>query len=234
MSTIPTNQHLFYGSPFSFKSEGSRCRAFTLIELLVVIAVIAILASMLMPALSAAKQKARATQCLNNIRQMTTATFMYCEEKNDQLPFAWYDSEDNSVNNFHALLMPLLSGREFDGYYDFGKGVFACPARQREPLVGPTPFRISYGMNQYNSVKFPDPKTHRLTDAQAKAPSSTLMIADLGYFHNHEPLPGMTAYFIGYKHNGRANMAFYDGHVTAHSLKQTNDLTLEFSTAQSH
>jgi prepilin-type N-terminal cleavage/methylation domain-containing protein/prepilin-type processing-associated H-X9-DG protein len=203
-------------------------RAFTLVELLVVIAIIAVLASMLMPALSAARKKARATQCLNNLRQMATATFMYCEEKTDHLPFAWYDSANNSINNFYALLMPILSNRQFDGYYDFGKGVFACPERQREPLIGPTPFRISYGMNQYNSVKFPDPETRKLAEAQAATPSAKLLIADIGYVHNHEPLPTLQPYFVGYKHDTRANIAFYDGHVSAHTVKQTNGLALNF------
>ena len=203
-------------------------RGFTLIELLVVIALIGILASLLLPALSATKQKARAIQCVNNLRQMGTATFMYTENSNDHLPFAWIDSEDNSVNNFYSLLMPVLYKTGFDGYYDFEKWVFACPARLKEPLVGPSPFKISYGMNQYNSVKFPDPKTHRLAEAQASNVVATVLIADVGYAHNHEPLPNFEPYFIGYKHNQRANMLLFDGHVSAYSFKQTNSLFLKF------
>jgi prepilin-type N-terminal cleavage/methylation domain-containing protein len=54
--------------------------AFTLIELLVVIAIIAILAAMLLPALAAAKQKAQAIQCLNNLKQQTIAYFSYQQD----------------------------------------------------------------------------------------------------------------------------------------------------------
>ena len=114
------------------------CRAFTLIELLVVIAIIAILAAMLLPALSKAKEKANAAACLNNLKQWGGATQMFAVDNADLLP---QDGTPNgtSLNAGWYVDLPQILGLapyrdqpwRTNAAADPGRTIWICPSNTR-------------------------------------------------------------------------------------------------------
>jgi len=182
--------------------------AFTLVELLVVIAIIALLAAIIFPAFSRARERARQGACASNIRQMSLALRLYVDDHDEVYPrgrTAW--GQDWAV-----ALEPYAKNRQ----------IFQCPSERR---VGAwSTWQIGYGLNEGTLGTMPPPDFGPpATEAELDHPSETLAIAD-GNGALHCGVPWIC--YIGIhpneftgsntaagRHNGGANASFCDGHV---------------------
>jgi len=194
---------------------------FTLIELLVVIAIIAILAAMLLPALSKAREKARQSVCMNNMRQLFLATEFYINDYDEWYPryIGLGQASNPSVTNepCWAGLTDLgyLSSTRLTRYLSnvaTGENVVRCPSfnKPRGSFVWTS--YISIGYNQY--IFDPADKTNQAKKSRVRHPDQTCLWADsLG------ASGGQGSYIVtqrsdfGFRHTGMANVMFCDGHV---------------------
>jgi prepilin-type N-terminal cleavage/methylation domain-containing protein/prepilin-type processing-associated H-X9-DG protein len=140
------------GEARSLEREATSACAFTLIELLVVIAVIAILASLLLPALNKAREKAYTTACKNNLRQISLGSHLYIGDFGVYVPYGYSTGSPNGYRPTYYWfnsLEPYVRGSwpqlNYGGYQVLSEpsGLFACPSYNRlpglyTPGVGPS------------------------------------------------------------------------------------------------
>ncbi len=133
-------------------------KAFTLIELLVVIAIISILASILFPVFARARENARRSSCLSNLRQLGTATMMYVQDYDERYPSSRYYTGTQYVY-WNQMLQPYIKTIE----------VFYCPS---SPIKGAT--EGGYGANEL--VFSPS----NISMASINSTASSYMLMDFG------------------------------------------------------
>lgn len=235
--------------PLTLPSPGVFRRAFTLLELLVVIAIIGILASLLLPALTRAKDQSRKAKCISNVRQITTAGLMYVDDNagrfpTDGMPPPAYPgvttlyNGPNATNNCNWWRWPLVP---YLGNLD----VLRCPSGDASQNPGKMmdADQLTYGYG-YNLTFFNYPA------ASVQQPVRLAVYGDcyhwiistnvgVAYAYNGRSLPAVfrdpsistnDQVTANIRHSNSSSLGFADGHVEpvpTTVMMQSGDLMLK-------
>jgi prepilin-type N-terminal cleavage/methylation domain-containing protein/prepilin-type processing-associated H-X9-DG protein len=182
-------------------------RGFTLIELLVVIAIIAILAAILFPVFAKAREKARQSSCLSNVKQLSLAVFQYLQDYDELLP-VYYNPfiADASARYWYQVIAPYMKNTQ----------ILTCPSRKNRVVgYGWNIDEMGYGSSTSVGAA--------VSYASIKSPAETIWIAEStgpGIYPPRwvaNPASYLYLYTDYYRpeqvHNDGGNLGFCDGHA---------------------
>jgi prepilin-type N-terminal cleavage/methylation domain-containing protein/prepilin-type processing-associated H-X9-DG protein len=216
---------------------GRSNRGFTLIELLVVIAIIAILAAILFPVFAKAREKAKQTKCISNLKQCSMALSMYAQDYDGVVPCAAALEHTYSWGTYL-----------FNTGYIKSKDICVCPS------YPPYHYTTTYCMYGINYMYFTYPKygirvkdistnytSYYINLYKIDRPAQMVLLADT-INKSTTAIPKPQNYLIGFtydwiegrihlRHNGLASIAFADGHVAACDATKIKDSVLAGSPA---
>jgi len=209
----------------------SRGRCFTLVELLVVIAIIAILTSLLLPALRNAKEQAKQICCAANMKQIEAVTQGYCVDYDNCLPLSY-------LGGFSPYMLgywpeTLEESMQKERKYPVQSQLYQCPSAPEETFQ-----RVSYGFpnNCGNTDKYPaDSKYSPMRITRVRQPGGAVHSLEITHktrasSAGYNPVWVLawlsTNYYCGYANYphrpNKANASYLDGHVT--TIKTSNSL----------
>jgi prepilin-type N-terminal cleavage/methylation domain-containing protein/prepilin-type processing-associated H-X9-DG protein len=172
----------FSNAAIGHNSSRRRNKGFTLIELLVVIAIIAILAAILFPVFARARENARRTSCLSNVKQFSLGLMQYTQDYDERYPRAYFDSDDPTAPPGGKWVSPASGKTRWfwqQIVYPYTKStqIFVCPSQSR---FATTPYIANYGIN--NNVSPIEANAVGISLSQIQAPASVYLVFDAGNY----------------------------------------------------
>ncbi len=220
--------------------------AFTLVELLVVIGIIALMISILLPALAVAKQSAMTTVCASNIRQLATCSIAYAADNHGYYPPAhfdflvlnlhrWHGTRENPSEPFDVTGSPLRK------YMQAG-AIRKCPEFEPEKpgfeaaaggygynnhFMGSSTENMDWAEGSDNipardcMIRNADRKIMYTDAAMAVKSGKGFVLIEYSFVEPPTTSYGPTSPSIHFRHRGKANIAWADGHVTSCAMDWT-------------
>ncbi len=209
------------------KQHTSHKRAFTLIELLVVIAIIAILAAILFPVFARARENARRTSCMSNLKQINLGMIQYTQDYDEHYPvyipsngvsgarpYGWADALDPYLKSTQIFQCPSEStgpaaSPESTGYSDYAYNLWIGGFYTTSSASRQAGLSLSLFTQPTLSVVLCD---YQATSSIGYITGGNPGYANSGYFYNPTDT-GLALIPGGVRHLDGANMAFVDGHA---------------------